>query len=125
LNPPTERTWNPTRENAVLMAGEPVEVEPTDQHELHIQTHSMGFQQAVANGADESVLKAFETHLAEHQKYYAMMMATAAAPTNGGGPPPQEQPGLKGYAGNVPNLENAVESEGGIASRTEGAAVPQ
>jgi len=114
LKPPAEKTWDPEKENIILSAGEYVDVTPNENHAEHLQIHQKGMIQGATNGNEAQqhrVLSAYSQHVAEHSKFAKQMKAM---------PQPQEQPGLRGYAGNVPDQEQAVESEAGIQSRIEG-----
>jgi hypothetical protein len=107
--PPPERTWRPEQENYVLDQGEFVPVMPTDDHPHHEQVHMQGMH----NVRDAKQLEAYQEHMKKHRIY--------TEPASAGGTAPQEQPGLKGYAGNVANPDNmGVESEGRIAARVGG-----
>jgi hypothetical protein len=111
LSPPTERTYDAPQENKVMLTGEPVLVEARDNHEKHLEEHQMAFAQAVASGNPEAI-RSFREHMQAHQRYIEMAMAQA---------PPQEQPGVKGAEGNVPNLENATPSQASINAAIGGA----
>lgn len=111
LNPPTERTWDPRTENLILNAGEPVPVEAKDMHEHHLEVHMQGMTQS-AGGGDPRAMRRYKEHIETHQRYLRQQQAAA---------PAQEQPGLRGYEGNVPNLDNAVETQAGLQSRVRGA----
>lgn len=102
--PPPQKTENPHKENIVMAAGEWEDVIPSEDHPWHIQVHREG----LAEARDFQAIRQFEEHIAEHERYLP----------KGGGSSPQEQPGLRGYAGNVPNPGNqGPENPGGIAAR--------
>jgi hypothetical protein len=112
LNPPTDKTWDPQLENKVLDAGEALKVEPSEPHEKHVQVHEQGKMVAVQNGAGPEVLRAYDEHVAEHQKLIEIAGSQA---------PPQEQPGgIRGEQGNQPRAQNAVPSEARLLSRVGG-----
>ena len=108
LNPPPDKTVPPDIENRVLAHGEWIQTNMMDNHEEHMMAH----QQAIGQARDEKAMEMFMLHIAEHEKHVKQSQQMA---------PPQEQPGLRGYEGNVPNLENAVESQGSLAARVGGA----
>jgi hypothetical protein len=118
LNKPTEKVWAPEIENGALQAGIEVGVDPAEPHEKHLQVHSQGKMMAVQEGAGEAVVAAFDAHIALHMKFVEMAGGQAA------GPPPQEMPGPFGQTGPgmVPNMENAVPSEGSLQAGQGGAA---
>jgi hypothetical protein len=82
-----------------------------DNHEIHLQTHQIGYSQAVASGNPKAI-RALKDHIAMHQQYVNMQMQQA---------PPQEQPGVKGMEGAVPNLQNAVPSQASLDAGVAGA----
>lgn len=102
LSPPRENTLSPQAENRVLDYGEWVPVNPNDNHEIHVQVHTQGLVQAQTPEAQ----KIYEDHIGEHRRYLELAQAAQA--------PPQEQPGMRGYEGNVPNMQNAMPTPGGI-----------
>lgn len=109
-SPPPQRTMNPKKENLILTQGEWIEVEPNDDHEEHLQSHTQAMGDAVGNGPE--AIEVLQRHIQEHQDFVKQMQAQT---------PQQEQPGIKGYSGNTPNLENATETEAGLQSRVGGA----
>ena len=118
----------PDLESKVLGVGERIDATKAENHEQHMQEHSQALQQAVQN-EDKRAEFAIRQHMQQHQKFLMEIQAAkaqaqqaqqAAGGSGGGGP--QEQPGLRGYAGNVPNLDNAVETSARIGARTRGGA---
>jgi hypothetical protein len=123
LNPPAEKNPfanDPQLESRVLSHGEWIKVTPNENHEQHLQVHQQALQRAVGDGKDP---KAIMAHIQQHQALLQQQQAMQGG-GGGGGAPPQEMPGIKGYAGNTPNLENAVETQGGLEARTKGGASP-
>ena len=110
LNPPRENTVSPTAENLVLTHGEWIMVNPNDNHEVHKQVHMQAFSTELSPEAE----KMLTDHIAEHDRYIEMMVTAQ--------PPAQEQPGMKGAAGNVAGLDNAVPSQGSLMAGVGGAA---
>lgn len=108
LNPPPGETVPAEIENKVLSHGEWTQTNMMDDHEEHIQSH----MRAMPTARNMEAMEMFNRHIAEHQKQVRTRQQAA---------PPQEQPGLRGYQGNVPNLDNAVETAGGLAARVGGA----
>lgn len=111
LRPPAEKTWDPEKENIILDAGQYVQVTANEQHQQHQETHDKGMRLAAGQG---NSLEAYSQHMADHGKFTQQQGAGAQ------GGAPQEQPGLKGYAGNVPRQDQATETETGIQSRIDG-----
>jgi hypothetical protein len=111
---PPAYTVSPEAENEVLTRGEFFPVQPSDDHAMHSQSHMRAF----GNVRDARGLQAVQEHVKQHNKF---MGGAPKGPGGQSGTPPQEQPGLRGYGGNVANPANArVESEGTIAARVGG-----
>jgi hypothetical protein len=108
-SPPPQRVLEPRHENIILLQGEWIEVETNDDHEAHVAEHTKALPETAGN---EEAFEQMQAHIAEHNRYIKELQAQA---------PPQEQPGLRGYAGNQPNLENATESQAGLQARVGGA----
>lgn len=115
----------PDLESKVLASGDWLEATAMEPHELHIEGHREALSRALATG-NERGANAIRAHLRMHETFLQQQQAQAqqqqAGPGGGGMAPPQEQPGLRGYSGNVPNLENSVETSAGIQARLGGAA---
>ena len=115
----------PDLEGKVLYVGERIDATKMENHEQHMQAHAQELQRAVQEGNERAEF-AIRQHMQQHQKYLQEIEALKAEQqqlnAREGGTPPQEQPGLRGYAGTVPNLQNAVETSGGLAARTRGGA---
>lgn len=113
LQPPHVRTVQPQQENLILGAGEWIDVEPNDPHEEHLQVHQVGMARATSQGGGgEKAQEMYQRHIELHGRY----LKAAQGQT-----PPQEQPGqVRGEAGNVPNFQNAVPTQGGIEAMTRG-----
>ncbi len=113
----------PDMESKVLMVGERIDATGNEDHEMHMQEHGKMLQVAVQQGNERAEF-ALRQHMQQHQKYLMEAQAQKAMMQSmngdGGGAPPQEQPGLRGYAGNVPNLDNAVETSARLQARTRG-----
>lgn len=110
---PPEKQWNPEHENLILERGEFVPVQANEPHQQHMGVHMEGISKLEAT--DERAVEAFQTHIREHQNF---MQTQGQSQQQGGGGSPQEQPGLRGYAGNVAGPRNAApETEGGIQAR--------
>lgn len=118
MSPPGHKTLDPQTENLILKHGEWVKVNNADDHKAHIEIHQQLFPELVAKGAPPDHLSNLQQHMREHE---ALMQEQQAQQQGAGGTPAQEMPGLRGYAGNVPNLENAVETSAGLNSRVRGA----
>ncbi len=118
LNPPAAMNPladDPELENKVLLAGERIDATQPEDHQKHQQVHQQALSGAVQSGQDTSGL---EQHIKQHDTF--MQQAQQKQGAAQGGNPAQEQAGLKGYEGNVPNLDNAVETSGGLEARTRG-----
>lgn len=110
LRPPTEKTWDPQRENIILDAGEWVEVTPSDRHDEHIPEHMKELAKAAAQN-NERAVGVTAQHLQKHHAFAKQMQAT----------PSQEMPGMKGAAGNVPSdINRAMPTEAQLLSRMAG-----
>ena len=109
LIPPAAKTWDPEKENIILDAGQWIQVTANEAHQDHYNVHMQGMVRAAAKPGGDRAIDVYAQHLEEHKRYLQQAI-----------PPPQEMPGLKGAAGNVPNLERATETEAGITSRIEG-----
>lgn len=109
---PPEKMFNPEHENIVLAAGEFEPVQMNEPHEQHMQVHLQGLSEI--EPTNSRALEAFQTHIREHQNF----MQAQGGGQGGGQGKLQEQPGLRGYQGNVSGPRNAApETEGGIQAR--------
>jgi len=107
-SPPPQRVLSPKHENIILLQGEWIDVETNDDHEEHVAEHS----RALPEAQGEEAMAQLQAHIDGHNRYIKELQAQA---------PQQEQPGISGYSGNQPNLENASESQAGLQSRVGGA----
>lgn len=124
LNPPVEKNpfaERPDWESRVLLQSEWIKATPNENHEQHLQEHQQALMKAVSEG-DQKAIEVIKGHMQQHKQYLMQQQAQQAQQqqAQGGGTPPQEQAGLRGFAGNVPNMENATESEAGLAARVGG-----
>ena len=119
LNPPPEKNpfaKDPAMEGRVLGYGEWIKVTPQEDHEMHLQAHQQEKLRLVAEGMDTTNLDA---HIQQHVAYLQRMQAAQGGAM--GGTPAQEQPGgVRGEPGNVPNLQNAVPTQGSISAMVRG-----
>jgi hypothetical protein len=111
VKPPPTKQWEPQHENIVLAAGEFVRVTANEQHDEHIEMHMRGLAGAVDNPKAE---ERFGEHIAQHRKYLRM--------AKGQGVPQQEQPGMKGNQGGVPNKPSQP-TQGSLEARSGGGTV--
>lgn len=122
LNPPaTENPLakNPEMENMILRQGERIDATLPEDHQKHVQVHQQGLSEMIQNGdASPEGLNGMQSHLQQHMQFMEQAQQQQGAAQ--GGNPAQETPGLKGYEGNVPNMDNAVESDAGIQARLRG-----
>jgi hypothetical protein len=108
---PPEKQWNPKQENIILAAGEFVPVQANEPHQQHQEAHMEGLSEIEPD--NQRAMEAYQTHLREHQNFMQSQGQKQGAQGK-----PQEQPGLRGYQGNVAGPGNAApESEGGIQAR--------
>jgi hypothetical protein len=83
-----------------------------------MQIHQQGLGMAAQSG-NTRALEAMQLHIKQHSTF--LQQAQQQQGGGGGqGTPAQETPGLKGYEGNVPNMDHAVESDANIQSRLRG-----
>ena len=111
MRTPAEKTWDPEKENIILSAGEMVPVMATERHPEHMEKHQAGMIQAASQDNSDRAIAAYAEHMEKHAGY----MKGASA-----GPSPQEEPGMKGAEGNVPNMKKAMPTSAGIQSRIAG-----
>ena len=119
LNPPAAKNPladHPETENHVLAQGERIDATLPEDHERHMQVHQQGLGMAAQSGNPRAI-EAMQLHIKQHQTFLQQSQQQAGG---GQGTPAQETPGLKGYEGNVPNLDHAVESDANIQSRLRG-----
>jgi len=110
LRPPAEKTWDPQKENIILDAGEAVKVNANEPHQKHVEGHMAGMKKSMSEGNDRSVA-VYSKHLEEHMGFVQRTQ---------GAQKPQEEPGMQGSEGNVPNMDKAMPTSAGIESRMAG-----
>ena len=117
LNPPAAQNPladHPELENKILAQGERIDATQPEDHERHMQVHQQALSMAIQAGdGNPRGIEAVQQHIKQH----TIFMQNAQQQ---GGNPAQEQAGLRGYEGNVPNQDNAVETTGSIEARTRG-----
>lgn len=111
---PPEKVFTPELENTILAAGEWVDVTAGEDHVKHLAAHA----QLTGRPLDPRAQEQLDAHIRKHEAFTEQQGGQAG---QAGARPQQEMAGLRGYQGNVPNLEQAVESEPSIAARVNGA----
>jgi len=116
LNPPAAvnpLADHPEIENKILSHGGRIDATQPEDHQKHMQVHQQALAMAIQAGdGDPRGIEAVQMHIKQHTVFMQQGQQQ--------GNPAQETPGLKGYEGNVPNQDNAVETTGTIEGRTRG-----
>lgn len=118
LNPPPEKNPfanDPAMEGRVLLVGEFIKATPMENHEMHLEAHNRERLKALGEGRNTESLDA---HIGQHMAYLQRQQQMQGG--GQGGTPAQEQPGVRGHEGNVPNMDNAVPTQGSIEALTRG-----
>lgn len=111
LKPPAEKAWDPQKENIILNAGEFVKVNANEPHGQHLEVHKTGMMQAASQDNNDKVIAVYAKHIEPHEQFAKQMKAQAQ---------PQEQPGMQGNEGEVPNMDKAMPTSAGIESKMAG-----
>jgi len=97
INAPPTKQLTQQQENYILLMGEKVAVEPTEDHQAHMQA-LMEIMPDAADNPDERVRAAVQDHVDQHGQY----LKAAGGPTS-----PAQTPGLgPGAPGNAPGTGN-------------------
>ena len=115
MNPPAVNPLadHPEIENKILSHGGRIDATQPEDHQKHMQVHQQALAMAIQAGdGDPRGIEAVQMHIKQHTVFMQQGQQQ--------GNPAQETPGLKGYEGNVPNQDNAVETTGTIEGRTRG-----